>query len=126
MSRGQPPKHPNLRVIQGNPGKRPIPSAGPTVDGKLKRPKYLEGRAAAIWNEYARLATWLTAADSHLLAVWCQLAAEIETQGADMPTSRISVWRALSGDLGFTITSRLRLPATPAPDPDDPAARFFE
>jgi phage terminase small subunit len=107
--RGQKPKPTRLKLVTGNPGKRPINAAEPKPAGKPVKPAFVKGKAAKLWAEYSRIGFWLTEADSHALAVWCALGAEIEKDVARMNSSRISQWRTLSSELGFLPASRSRL-----------------
>lgn len=72
----------------------------PQPEGKPVKPKFLKGRASEIWDEYAAVCYWLTAADSHSFATWCSLAAELERGVKKMVASRISQMRALGSELG--------------------------
>jgi hypothetical protein len=81
----------------------------PQPTGKPVRPKFVKGRASKLWDEYAAIATWLTDADSHALALWCGLGAEMEKDLKNMTASRISQWRALGAELGFLCASRSRI-----------------
>jgi hypothetical protein len=109
MTRGRKPKAAHLRAIEGNPGRREIPPEGPEVKGRLVKPKFLTGRPAEIWKQYAPLAHWLTKAETHSFAVWCSLVAEIEAGVGQIPASRLQVFRALSADLGMDLASRARM-----------------
>jgi hypothetical protein len=81
----------------------------PKPTGKVVKPKFLRGRASALWDEYSAIGYWLTAADSHALAIWCGLGAEAEKSIAKMPASRISTWKGLGAELGFLPGSRTRI-----------------
>lgn len=77
MARGRKPKPTALKLIEGNPGNRPLngdePNAGPVGEP----PADLKGVALEKWREMARL--WrlvLTAADRDQLAEYCRLEAE--------------------------------------------------
>lgn len=77
MMPGPRPKPNRLKVIEGNPGKRPLntsePDAGPLGDP----PSDLGGVSLEKWREMSRL--WrlvLTAADRDQLAEYCRLEAE--------------------------------------------------
>ncbi len=53
---------------------------------------------------------WLTAADSHALAIWCALSAEAERGVDKMLASRLTQWRTLGSELGFNgPSSRVRI-----------------
>lgn len=125
----------------GNPGHRPLPDQEPEPQGEVIRPKFLRGRAARLWDEYApeliRIGT-LTSVDAHMFATWCALAAELEKSPANMNASRIGQMRALASSFGMDASSRARIgtaaggsKGAPAPrDPDDkpkkPAESYFD
>jgi P27 family predicted phage terminase small subunit len=78
MRRGPPPTPTHLKVIRGNPGKRPLPRGEPQPqipDDVPSPPPYLEGYAADEWLERApelyRLGL-LTTVDLAPFAAYCQ------------------------------------------------------
>ena len=109
MPRGRKPLPTLLRLVTGNPGKRPLNKEEPKPKGKPVKPVFVKGKAAKLWTQYVQVGFWLTDADSHALGVWCALGAEIEKDVERMTASRISQWRALSSELGFLPASRSRL-----------------
>src|SRR5690349_11299931 len=48
---GRRPKPPGLKLIDGNPGKRPIPEAPDVTPAIPTKPTYLSGVASEIWDE---------------------------------------------------------------------------
>lgn len=71
--RGTKPKPAAFKILHGNPGKRDIPPE-PAVRGELTPPQWLEGEAAAKWNQLApELAETMGAklVDSDTLAAYC-------------------------------------------------------
>lgn len=73
--RGRPPKPTALRLVEGNPGKRPINKAEPKPGRQLPRcPKWLPKAAKAVWRDLAprlhRIGV-LTEVDGRTLAVFC-------------------------------------------------------
>ncbi|MBE0428396.1 MAG: phage terminase small subunit P27 family [Thermoleophilia bacterium] len=138
--RGRKPKPTALRVIEGNPGKRPLkdnePKPKPLLGGC---PKHLTGDARQAWQHYAALGYWLTEVDSCLLEVlcvnigiWKEARAIIKQEGIiddSKPTLRAhpalkvaadaeKIMLRICQDLGFTPATRSRL-NLPAPDDDD-------
>ncbi len=110
--RGRKPKPTELKLVLGNPGKRPIPTSEPMPSGPLgRRPGYLRGRATELWSEIAELAFWLGDADSYKLGNFCSLMAEFEAETAKFSASRINVLSALGSDLGLDPAARARLVA---------------
>ena len=122
--KGRKPKPTHLKVITGNPGRRPLNENAPQPTGRPIKPAFVRGRAAKIWAEYVERAFWLTEAESHILAAWCSLTAELEKDIDRMTASRISQWRTLAAELGLTPSSRVRLGQ--GGDKKNPAAEFFE
>ncbi len=52
---GRRPKPTNLKVLEGNPGKRPLPEDEPQPDppANLEPPEHLSDRAKDFWRQYA-------------------------------------------------------------------------
>jgi P27 family predicted phage terminase small subunit len=74
--RGPPPKPTHLRVLQGNPSKRPLNRNEPQVPPveTVNPPDYLLGHARAEWDRVApglRAASLLTELDVTTLAMYC-------------------------------------------------------
>lgn len=137
MPRGRKPKPTALRVIEGNPSKRPLnpdePNAGPVGEP----PEDLAGIALEKWREMARV--WglvLTASDRDQLAEYCRLEAErveaMEHIAEEGPVAMTaggapvqSAWkiilnkcredmRKIAIEFGGTPASRSRVSAAPA------------
>jgi P27 family predicted phage terminase small subunit len=74
--RGRKPKPTNLRVLQGNPGKRPLPENEPKPTPLApKRPSWLVGEARREWERIApelEKLGLLTVVDGAALAAYCQ------------------------------------------------------
>ena len=111
MTMGRPRKPTHLHAVDGtyNVTKHADRVNEPQPAGALVKPKWLKGRAAKLWDEYSSIGYWLTAADSHSLATWCGLAAEISAGLKNVTSSRISQYRALGSELGFLCASRSRI-----------------
>jgi phage terminase small subunit len=126
---GRKPKPTHLKLVQGNPGKRPLNDAEPEPTTGCPKPKFLKGRAAKIWDEYApeleRIGV-LTAVDGHMFATWCVLAEEVERDAKGMTASRIAQMRALASSFGLDASSRSRLSVKGADkSKDDKADQYF-
>ena len=113
--RGRKPTATVLRLITGNPGKRPMPENEPTPEGAVERPKSLRkgSRAAQLWDTFVVRCYWLSWADSPKALMWCHLQAEFERSPKNMTSSRISQLRALGSELGLDPGSRSRLGTAP-------------
>lgn len=75
--RGPKPKPTRLRVLEGNPSKRPLNDQEPEPSGEAVCPDYLSDDAKAAWSEImASLPPgMITAADAPLLAAYCEAVA---------------------------------------------------
>jgi P27 family predicted phage terminase small subunit len=68
---GRPPKPTRLRVLDGNPGRRPINQREPKPVGGPEKPAFITGAAAAEWDRVIASTPpgLLTAADSPTLVI---------------------------------------------------------
>lgn len=77
MTAGAKPQPTALRVLRGNPGKRPLPKNEPQPALAFERPappSYLEGDAAAEWNRVVGdlvAMRMLATCDANVLAAYC-------------------------------------------------------
>jgi phage terminase small subunit len=122
MIRGTKPKPVELRIIEGNKSRRPLPDRAPTATGSPAKPKWLRGTGARLWAEYAPLLPWLGRVDSETLAAWCALSAEFQRNPENMNAARISQMRVLAAELGMTPSARTRLIAPH--EPKEPSKYF--
>jgi phage terminase small subunit len=74
--RGRKPLPSQLRRIAG---RRARPSDEPTLEARPRKPTWLTGRGAEMWDEVLTFAHWLTVADSYKLAAWCDRQSEFES-----------------------------------------------
>lgn len=76
MTMGRPPKPTQMKVIEGNPGKRPLPQHEPKPTIKAPScPKHLDKEAKAEWRRISKELLQLgllTAIDRSGLAAYCQ------------------------------------------------------
>lgn len=150
--KGRKPKPPVLRLVTGNPGKRPI-KAVPQPTGKAARPAGLSPGAAAEWQRLApRLVALglLTPADRAFFAAYCEAVEtwrdsneKLRQHGAVVldanrrpiknPWLRVrsdaaAEIRLFGAEFGLSPVARARLddqaPADRRPS-NDPAARYF-
>lgn len=74
--RGRPPKPTALKILQGNPGKRPLPKDEPRPEAKTPScPRFLSGGAKAEWRRIVpelEALGLLTKVDRAALAAYCQ------------------------------------------------------
>ncbi len=133
--RGRKPKPTALKLIEGNPGKRPINGSEPKPPASVPTcPAHLSPSAKAEWKRLARMLNeigLLTQIDRAVLAAYCQAYGrwvEAERKLAETPPIlktpagyvQISPWITISnkqvelmtrlmGELGLSPTSRARL-----------------
>ena len=152
--RGRKPKPTRLKLIEGNPGKRPIRGAEPKPPGTLPTcPAHLSATAKAEWKRLAKSLHrigLLTQVDRAVLAAYCQAYGrwvEAERKLAETPVLlktpagyvQQSPWLTVSNkqlelmakfmaEIGLTPSSRSRLaiqvPTGPKPW-EDPLAEFL-
>ena len=72
--RGPKPKPTNLRLLEGNPSRRPINHGEPRPTGDPVCPAHLSEDAKAVWRQIMESLPpgMISAADSPLFAVYCQ------------------------------------------------------
>jgi phage terminase small subunit len=139
--RGRKPTPSHLKLVRGNPGRRPINHSEPKPALGPIKPASLRGRASRLWDDYApqleRLGI-LTVLDGAMFALWCELAAEAERKGPKMVAAKIAQLRALASSFGLDPSTRSRMSAGGDPPgggdelskflrqhPDDPGEVFF-
>jgi P27 family predicted phage terminase small subunit len=151
--KGRKPKPPALRLVTGNPGKRPI-KATPRPQGQAARPGGLSPGAAAEWRRLAPRLTalgLLTPADRAFFAAYCEAVAtwreandKLREHGAVVldRNSRVikNPWlrvradaaaelRQFGAEFGLSPVGRARLddqaPGGGGRSNNDPAARYF-
>ena len=80
MPGGRPSKPTNIKLLHGNPGKRPLNDAEPKPDASdQKPPTWLKGRARREWKRIAPMVAdmgVLTVADNDAAALMCDALAE--------------------------------------------------
>jgi P27 family predicted phage terminase small subunit len=148
--RGVKPKPARLRLLEGNPGRRPIrPEVTPPA-GETTCPEHLDAVAQAEWQRLAPgmaergvLTPWDRAALAAYCAswsLWIDAAAKVAALGAVVKAPKTGVpmqnpylsiangaqdrMAKLAGELGLTPVSRTRLAVEPA-KPKDKLSRFI-
>ena len=153
--RGRKPKPTRFKVIEGNPGKRPINGREPQPPGSQPTcPAHLSGPAKAEWKRLAKNLNRmgvLTQVDRAALAAYCQAYGrwvEAERALAETPTLlktpagyvQASPWLTIANkqlelmhkfmaELGLTPSARSRLAITVPTGPkpwEDPLAEFLD
>jgi len=121
----------HLKVVTGNPGKRPIvedPAADvpSDADNGLDPCGRLLKSEKDLWDRFIRRATWLTDFDVPAAYKWVKLQAEFIKKPGDMVASRIAQIRALENELGLNPSSRqYRSGTSGKKESKDPADEFF-
>lgn len=134
--RGRKPVPTSLKLLRGNPGKRPLHPEPRPVPSSTVPPVWLTDRTARV--EYERLAPelvrmgLLTVVDVPVLAAWCECFAqwrEAQECLEEADASNDGLYLSLAGvvakrraelvklaaEFGFTPSSRSRVHATPPP-----------
>lgn len=154
--RGRKPKPTALKLLEGNPGKRPINGREPRPpNAKPTCPSHLSPTAKAEWKRLADALNQiglLTQVDRAALAAYCQAYGrwvEAEKKLAETPTIlkmpsgyiQVSPWLTISNkqldlmarymtELGLTPSSRSRLaiqmPSGPKPWEEDPLQKYLD
>lgn len=114
--RGPKPKPTKLKILNGNPGKRPLPENEPEPTGEVVMPLWLSGGAVELWNHYAPELVelgLLTSLDCEKFAQWCKLASLFREVGpVGMAANLIARMDAISSAFGMDPGSRARLGST--------------
>ena len=117
-----------LKIVTGNPGKRPLPQNEPEPRGEVKKPKFVKYQATQIWKQYApeleRLGI-LKSTDVDMFGAWCCLMAEFHESPRGFNAARLSQMRALAASFGLEPSSRSRI-SVPGGKKKDGAEEFFE
>ena len=150
--RGRKPKPTELKLVTGNPGRRPLPKNEPKTRGPLGGPpKWMTDEQRGIWEEAIKEAPLgvLTASDRHLFTTWVcavnlhrKAAMEVGEQGITLTTTNGNIIQSpcvgamntqaqiimrASSELGFSPVSRSRVtvPDEGNEKEEDPAAKYF-
>jgi hypothetical protein len=122
--RGRKPTATIIKLVRGNPGRRPLPQREPWVGGPIERPSGLRGRAGKLWDSVIGRAWWLAWPDGPKALVWCHLQAEFQRSPNSMIAAHMAQLRGLASDLGLDPAARTRLGAQPD-KPRGPADKYF-
>jgi hypothetical protein len=122
MIAGQRPKPARLRVVQGNPGKRPINANEPQSAPLTGPPKRMSVRQKALWRELVRAAPphVLRQADRYLVEMTVRLLEQTISQ-PEVSASIMTQLRQCLAEMGMSPSARSRL-SVPDPAPANPFA----
>lgn len=125
----RPRKPTALKILSGNPGKRPLPEEREVEHGPAAKPKWLDIPAdplrSMIWDELApgRVALGLlTDVTAEEFALLCVYLAEFRRKGVDMDGSARKDLRAHLNNFGFNPSALAKL-GIATPKPNHPASR---
>ena len=126
---GRKPTPTALKLLKGNPGKRPLPENEPDPRGEVKKPPFVKGyRPQKLWKQYApeleRLGV-LKSTDVDMFGGWCCLMAEMQEAPQLFTAAKWSQLRALAASFGLEPSSRSRF-SVPQPRKKDDAEEFFD
>jgi len=118
--RGPPPKSARLKLLAGNPGKRPISEPEPSDCGPLGDPPpgVLDSDEVACWHELAQVAPWLERPDRIIVEMTCKLMM-ILRRGQGKPAHH-RLLQSILTKLGLTPADRTRVRV---PSPKKKASR---
>ena len=148
--RGPKPKPTKLKVLHGNPGRRPLNDREPApAPHSLEPPAWIDGDALAEWRRLAPLLHrlgLLTEIDEQALTSYCQTwarwkAAELQIRKHGMvlrgkggfpvispyvavANRSLAHLKQLLAEFGMTPAARTRVKTEAGPAPEDPFARF--
>lgn len=136
-----------LKVVRGNPGKRPLNESEPSPKGEAEMPDWLTPAAAEHWpvvSKQLRDAGVLTSIDAHALAIYCEAFARwrqatdaLERDGLiytakngfpsqspylTIANTAFDQMRKMLVEFGMTPSSRSRVSKAPTDDGDQYAA----
>ena len=121
-----------LKIIAGNPGKRPLPASEPAFPaGTLAAPDWIAGEAVVLWDRLAPALDMnglLTQASRESLAVYCDVMGryiESRRNGEEPNIRALQQIRLLAREFGFTPSSQAGIVAPGKSDGQDGKARFF-
>lgn len=127
MGRRGPLPTPNaVRVLQGNPGKRPLrPEPARTAAGVvLEPPAHLSAPVAAVWRELGDVLGPLQPSDAPALEVLSNLVSEYRQDPPAMRVTRVAVLVQLLSRFGGTPSDRARLGVDEKPATVNPFEEF--
>lgn len=134
MANRKTPHH--LKVVKGNPGRRPLGKAPAKAKGTVAMPPLLvrgefpgAQRARELWDELIPVLTahnLVNAATAYEFGNWCHMQAAHEHNPGETTAAMISQRRSLGSSFGLDAISWERLTAGKDDgDDEDPAAAYF-
>ncbi len=152
--RGRKPKATRLKLVAGNPGKRPLNDAEPQLSAQIPEcPRHLDEEAKREWARITRellTAGLLTQADRAALAAYCQqwsrwvkAEEELQKEGEELTAVRgtggtcvnplvtvsnqaLGLMHKFLAEFGMTPSSRTRVRGAKKPEEKNAKGRFFK
>lgn len=151
MPQGRKPKPTHLKILAGNPGKRPLPQNEPKPVGDLKEaPDWFSESQRAGWEYVIKhapkgllkrldrsvLAVWVVAEDLHRTAAikvaegnlvsWTLKGGEVQSPYVAILNNQARIMLKAASDLGFSPAARPRIEVgDEAGEGEDEEERFF-
>lgn len=110
--RGSKPKPPELKLVTGNPGHRPILGQDAEIEMReapLEPPKKLTKVQQQHWDRFINPAWWLRDHDVPKAYTWICLWCEFLKRPSDMNSARVAQMRMHANDLGLDPGERARM-----------------
>lgn len=121
-----------LKLLAGNPGKKPLPAAEPMFSSHdITPPDFLQGEALSLWPKYAKaldMNGMFNAANREVLATYCDLMGSYidkRRAGEDPDLKIVQQVRLIAREFGFTPSSQGGISAPGKAKEDNGKARFF-
>jgi hypothetical protein len=131
---GRKPKPHHLKVVTGNPGRRPMGAAPAELPGAIERPRLLGKRkphmkrARELWAEKAPTLTALRILNpitATQFGNWCELQARYEHDPTEFNASMLAQLRALGACYGLDYIAWEKVSAGKQEEERDPTADYF-
>lgn len=126
--RGVKPKPPALKVVRGNPGKRPLPIDIADIEIRkepLEPLEKLTKKQQRLWDRFINAAWWLTDFDVPKAFSWVCLKSEFLKDTKGMTSALIAQIRILESDLGLDPGERTRM-GIGTGEKEDATDKFFD
>lgn len=121
---GRSPVPTALKILRGNPGKRPLNKNEPQGQAEVPNhpPKWMSSVEKACWRRIKTIAPAgvITGSDMPAVEALACLMAELQESPRDFPNARWPQYRALLGQFGMVPGERSRLSVPAQEDTDDP------
>ena len=129
MKRGRKPTPSALKLLKGNPGRRPLPENEPKVAEPLgNAPADWPVKGKVLWHEIANTIPLgiATKADRIVFEILVRLVGEVRADFSAMTPALASQIRACASCFGLTPADRARLSVPPPRKEDGTADEFFD